>query len=89
MPGLRRLIVYRSARVESTYLARGTCWATSVENARSFAVCTLFVGEGVTVIASDSDQDEFTRNRVALLGEGRFALAVWQPSAFAVVDLAA
>jgi len=50
---------------------------------------TLFVREGVTVIASDSDQDDFLRNVVTLLGEGRFALAVWQPSAFAVVDLAA
>lgn len=51
--------------------------------------CTLFVREGVTVIASDSDQDDFLRNKLTLLGEGRFALAVWQPSAFAVVDLAA
>lgn len=50
---------------------------------------TLFVREGVSVLASDSDQDDFLRNRVTLLGEGRFALAVWQPSAFAVVDLAA
>jgi hypothetical protein len=50
---------------------------------------TLFVREAVQVIASDSDQDDFVRNRVTLLGEGRFALAIWQPSAFAVVDLAA
>jgi hypothetical protein len=47
------------------------------------------VREGVTVLASDSDQDDLLRNRVTLLGEARFALAVWQPSAFAVVDLAA
>jgi hypothetical protein len=51
--------------------------------------CTLFVREGVGVIASNSDGDDFTRNRITLLGEGRFALAIWQPSAFAVVDLAA
>jgi hypothetical protein len=50
---------------------------------------TLLVREGVSVIASDSDQDDFVRNRVTLLGEMRAALAVWQPSAFAVVDLAA
>jgi hypothetical protein len=50
---------------------------------------TIFVREGVTVIASDSDQDDFVRNRVTLLGEGRFALAIWEPQAFAVVDLAA
>jgi len=50
---------------------------------------TIFVREGVNVRMSDSDQDDFVRNKVTLLGEGRFALAVWQPSAFAVVDLAA
>jgi hypothetical protein len=50
---------------------------------------TIFVREGVSVIMSDSDQDDFIRNKVTLLGEGRFALAIWQPSAFAVVDLAA
>lgn len=49
----------------------------------------LFVREGVTVLISDSDQDDFVRNRVTLLGEGRFALAVWQPSAFARVNLTA
>jgi HK97 family phage major capsid protein len=51
--------------------------------------CALYVREGVNVIASDSDQDDFVRNRVTLLGEGRWALAIWQPSAFCVVDLAA
>lgn len=51
--------------------------------------CTLFVREGVNVIMSDSDQDDFVRNRVTLLGEGRFALAVWAPSAFARVRLVA
>jgi HK97 family phage major capsid protein len=51
--------------------------------------CTLFVREGVNVIASDSDQDDFVRNKVTLLGEGRFALAVWSAASFATVDLAA
>src|SRR4051794_18378247 len=50
---------------------------------------TLFVREGVNVLASDSDQDDFVRNRVTLLGEGRFGLAVWQPSAFAIVHFRA
>jgi HK97 family phage major capsid protein len=50
--------------------------------------CTLFVREGANVRASDSDQDDFVRNRVTLLGEGRFGLAVWQPAAFAEVALA-
>jgi HK97 family phage major capsid protein len=48
---------------------------------------TLFVREGVNVLTSDSDQDDFTRNRVTLLGEGRFACALFQPSAFAIVNL--
>ena len=54
-----------------------------------FSQCTLYVREGANVRISDSDQDDFIRNRVTLLGEGRFGLAVWQPAAFAVVDLAA
>jgi hypothetical protein len=50
---------------------------------------TLFVREGVNVRMSDSDQDDFVRNRVTLLGEGRFALVIWSPASFAEVDLAA
>ena len=50
---------------------------------------TLFVREGANVRASDSDSDDFQRNRFTLLGEGRFGIAVWQPTAFAIVDLAA
>jgi hypothetical protein len=52
-----------------------------------FLGCTLFVREGVMVRTSDSDQDDFVRNRLAMLGEGRFGLAVWQPAAFAQVTL--
>jgi hypothetical protein len=47
----------------------------------------LFIREGVQVLMSDSDQDDFLRNRVTLLGEMRAALAVFRPSAFAAVDL--
>ncbi len=36
---------------------------------------------------SDSDQDDFIRNEVTYLGEGRFGLAVYQPTAFAKVTL--
>ena len=49
---------------------------------------TLFVREGINLRVSDSDQDDFLRNRVTLLAEGRWGLAVWQPAAFAVVHLA-
>ncbi len=48
---------------------------------------TVFVREGVNVKTSDADQDDFIRNRVTMLGEGRFGLAVWQPTAFAIVHL--
>jgi HK97 family phage major capsid protein len=45
----------------------------------------LWVREGVTVSASDSHQDFFTRNMVAVLAEGRFAFGVPRPFAFDVV----
>ena len=48
----------------------------------------LFVREGIQVLLSDSDGTDFIQNRVTLLGEGRFALPVWRPSAFSSVDIA-
>ena len=48
----------------------------------------LFVREGIQVLFSDSDGTDFRENRVTLLGEGRFALPVWRPSAFVDVDIA-
>jgi HK97 family phage major capsid protein len=47
---------------------------------------TLLVREGVNVKTSDSDQDDFVRNRVTVLAEARVALPVWYPSAFAVAN---
>jgi hypothetical protein len=49
----------------------------------------LLIREGVNVLMSDSDQDDFIKNRITLLGEMRAALAVWRPAAFTDVDLAA
>jgi HK97 family phage major capsid protein len=49
---------------------------------------TVFVREAVNVRISDADQDDFIRNRVTVLGEGRFGLAVWQPTAFCIVHFA-
>jgi HK97 family phage major capsid protein len=46
---------------------------------------TLWVREGVTIRTSDSDQDDFLRNRTTILGEGRFGLSVERPACFAVV----
>ena len=48
---------------------------------------TLYIREGVNCRLSDSDQDDFTRNRITILGEGRFGLAVWNPTCFCEVDL--
>jgi HK97 family phage major capsid protein len=70
--------------IVSTVLPAGTCIVGSFGTG-----CTLFVREGVTVRVSDAADDDFTRNKLTLLGEGRFGLAVWQPSAFAVVHFAA
>lgn len=47
----------------------------------------LFIREGVNVLISDSDQDDFIKNKVTLLGEMRAALPVWRPPAFAEVEL--
>jgi len=49
---------------------------------------TLFVREGVNLRVSDSDQDAFIRNLVVMLAEGRFGLAIWQPSCFCEVHFA-
>jgi HK97 family phage major capsid protein len=50
--------------------------------------CTLLVREGVNVKTSDSDQDDFVRNRITVLAETRVAFAVWRPSAFAIASTA-
>jgi hypothetical protein len=44
---------------------------------------TILVRSGLQVLLSDQDRDDFTRNRVTVLAEGRFAFPVWRPSAFA------
>jgi hypothetical protein len=49
----------------------------------------LFIREGVHVLLSDSDQDDFLRNVVTLLAEMRAALAVFRPQVFCTVDIAA
>ena len=47
----------------------------------------LFIRQGVTVLFSDSDQDDFIKNRVTLLAEMRAGLVVWRPSLFQSVGL--
>jgi HK97 family phage major capsid protein len=45
---------------------------------------TLLFREGVNIKTSDSDQDDFIRNRVTILAEARVACPVWRPASFAV-----
>lgn len=44
---------------------------------------TILVRSGLQVLLSDQDGDDFTRNRVTVLAEGRFAFPVWRPASFA------
>jgi hypothetical protein len=68
--------------IPSAALAQGTVLVGD------FAIgAQLFIREGVNVLLSDSDQDDFIKNRVTLLAELRAALAVFRPAAFATVDL--
>lgn len=46
----------------------------------------ILVREGVNIKTSDSDQDDFVRNRVTVLAESRIAFPVWRPSAFAIAS---
>jgi HK97 family phage major capsid protein len=48
---------------------------------------TLLVREGVNVLASDSDQDDFVRNRATLLAEARVAFPVWRPTSFSLAPV--
>ncbi len=47
----------------------------------------LLIRSGVQVLMSDSDQDDFTKNKVTILGEMRGALPVFRPAVFTTVDL--
>jgi HK97 family phage major capsid protein len=53
-----------------------------------FSMAVWYDREQATVTASDSHQDFFTRNLVAILGEMRGAFAVLRPNAFNIVDIA-
>jgi HK97 family phage major capsid protein len=48
---------------------------------------TVFIRQGLTTLISDSDQDDFVRNALKILVEGRFGLAIWTPACFAYVPL--
>jgi HK97 family phage major capsid protein len=48
----------------------------------------FLVREGVNVLVSDSDGEDFTHNRVTILAEMRGGIVVWRPESIAIVDLA-
>jgi HK97 family phage major capsid protein len=45
---------------------------------------TLLFREGVNTLVSDSDQDDFVRNRVTILAEASVAYPVWRPTSYAI-----
>lgn len=71
-----------------------TIWGLAITNNRAVPAdkplvgdamaATLLVREGVNVLVSDSDQDDFIRNRATVLAEARVAFPVWRPASFAV-----
>lgn len=77
-----------------------TLWGLPVIASKSMSVgkalvgdftggCVLLVREGVNAVISDADVDDFERNMVTILAEGRFGFFVSQIDAFCEVDLAA
>jgi hypothetical protein len=64
--------------------------AASIANNRAIVGDTdgmeLTVRSGIQVLISDADGEDFTHNRVTVLAEGRFALPIEQPGAFARVE---
>lgn len=69
--------------IPSPVLAQGT--ALVADFARG---AQLFIREGVNVLISDSDQDDFLRNKVTILAEMRAALACYRTPLFQLVHLA-
>jgi hypothetical protein len=76
-----------------------TVWGLAMTPSRAVAQTSPLVGdsngatllfrEGVNVKTSDSDQDDFVRNRVTVLAEARVAFPVWRPASFAIGDTTA
>jgi HK97 family phage major capsid protein len=70
-----------------------TIWGLAMTRNRVIPKATPLVGDangaqilvrsGLNVLISDSDGDDFTRNRATVLAEMRAAFAVWRPGSFA------
>jgi HK97 family phage major capsid protein len=74
--------IWRMRRVESEAVAAGT----AIVGACSVGA-TVFEREGIVILTSDSHEDYFTRNLVAVLAEERLGFAVYFPAAFVEVTL--
>jgi HK97 family phage major capsid protein len=73
--------VWGLTRVVSTAIPAGTALVGA------FQAAVLWDREQATITATDSHQDFFTRNLVAILGEARAAFGVLQPPAFCEVTV--
>lgn len=67
--------------VESEVLARGTAWVGD------FTKAVLYDRQQASIAVTDSHENFFVRNLVAILAETRVALAFIQPAAFVQVEL--
>jgi HK97 family phage major capsid protein len=68
-------------------------WSTALTTGQAVVADSRIAGriivrEGANITMSDSDQDDFLRNQVTILAEGRFGLEVEQPAAICKVALA-
>lgn len=74
--------IWRMQRVESEAIAAGTALVGAFRVGG-----TVFEREGIVILTSDSHEDYFTRNLVAVLAEERLGFAVYFPAAFVEVTL--
>lgn len=73
-----------------------TLWGLPVAKDRAITQGSALVGDGTAAMVFDREDaniligwvnDQFVRNLLTILAEGRFALAVFRPTAFAKVDI--
>lgn len=75
--------IWRLPRVESEAIAEGTAIVGAFRLGG-----TVYRVQGLQIFVSDSHEDYFIRNLIAILGEERIAFLVRRPKAFVVVTLA-
>ena len=68
--------------IETPVIAAGTALVGDFSRG-----CQLWVREGITARMSDMDQDDFVKNALKILLEGRFGFACWRPTCLSSVTL--